>query len=55
MMVKRLVVEYAKFEDVEISALAVVDESNDTVLNMFTDEAADSMYNKLITVESEEV
>lgn len=48
-MNKELKIEYEEFEDLGTKVLTVVDESKDEVLNMFYDEEAEELYNKLIT------
>ncbi len=45
-----LTIEYEVFEDLGIKVLTVVDSSKDEVLNMFRDDEAEELYNKLITV-----
>lgn len=49
-MNKVLTIEYEEFEDLGIKVLSVVDSSKDEVLNMFRDDAAEDLYNKLITI-----
>lgn len=46
-----LTIEYEKFEDLGTKVLSVVDSEKDEVLNMFHDDEAEELYNKLITVE----
>lgn len=45
-----LTIEYEEFEDLGIKALSVVDSDKDEVLNMFRDDEAEELYNKLITI-----
>lgn len=45
-----LTIEYEIFEDVGTKVLTVVDSSKDEALNMFHDNEAEELYNKLITV-----
>ena len=46
-----LTIEYEKFEDLGgTKVLSVVDSEKDEVLNMFHDDEAEELYNKLITV-----
>lgn len=45
-----LSIEYEEFEDLGTKVLSVVDSNKDEVLNMFRDEEAEELYNKLITV-----
>lgn len=45
-----LTIEYEVFEDLGIKVLSVVDSSKDEALNMFHDNEAEEVYNKLITV-----
>ena len=47
-MNKELKIEYEVFEDLGTKVLTVVDESKDEVLNMFYDEEAEELFNKLI-------
>ena len=46
-----LTIEYEEFEDIGTKVLSVVDSEKDEVLNMFHDDEAEELYNKLITVE----
>ena len=45
-----LAIEYEVFEDLGTKVLTVVDKSNDEVINMFHNDKAEELYNKLITV-----
>ena len=45
-----LTIEYEEFEDLGTKVLTVVDSEKDEVLNMFHDDEAENLYNKLITV-----
>lgn len=49
-MNKALTIEYEEFEDLGTKVLTVVDSEKDEVLNMFHDDEAEELYNKLITV-----
>ena len=45
-----LSIEYEEFEDLGTKVLSVVNSEKDEVLNMFHDDEAEELYNKLITV-----
>ena len=45
-----LTIEYEVFEDLNVKVLSVVDNDKDEVLNIFHDDEAEELYNKLITV-----
>lgn len=45
-----LTIEYEEFEDLEIKVLTVIDSEKDEALNMFHDNEAEELYNKLTTV-----
>lgn len=45
-----LTIEYEEFQDLGIKVLSVVDREKDEVINMFRNDEAEELYNKLITV-----
>lgn len=45
-----LTIEYEIFEDLGTKVMSVVDSEKDEVLNMFHDDEAEELYNKLVTV-----
>lgn len=49
-MNKTLTIEYEVFEDLGTKVMSIVEREKDEVLNMFHDDEAEELYNKLITV-----
>ena len=45
-----LAIEYEEFEDLGTKVMSIVDSEKNEVLNMFHDDEAEELYNKLVTV-----